>query len=471
MKRSILLIDKKKTKKKKEYTSTLLPNDCLLVIFELCHDEVLLFTLPLVCKLWRSMVSDLHLWKCRLFSTCPMATHLFINSGECVDWKSLYLKHVKVIPQPNTVVQTLSDKLKQLNQMDEVQFLQEFNSFKVMVCAVPIDQLNSKLKQQEYYKEQRVKYKKIIENCCSEDQMIRKKANIDRILLELIWCRDNKKYTNNVPALLCYYLESYCNGYISLKVLVEKYYKVRMRLIVNEFRTIDPIYHKYHIFHKILELMDAGTDETIMKKVKYCLQLLNQMNSTSFNKLYAIVYLMNAKQLFNQERDQEVLDCCNTGISYDGQYSKFYYYKGKTLFILDNIEDAISEFSTGIDIDANSHCLYYGRALCYKELRLFNSALADLESAFQLNYPHKDRIYLQKGLIEYQLGNYQKACSTFSLGIAQNPCSIIYYSRSECFQRMGKMNLAIEDAIIAAKKAPNDPLFAERVVQLRKLNN
>jgi hypothetical protein len=72
---------------------TLIPNDCLLSIFEFCNAENLKYSLPLVCVLWNSIVIEYEtlLWRQLCFQEwSPVFTLINKDTFAITNWKLLY---------------------------------------------------------------------------------------------------------------------------------------------------------------------------------------------------------------------------------------------------------------------------------------------------------------------------------------------------------------------------------------------
>jgi tetratricopeptide (TPR) repeat protein len=143
-----------------------------------------------------------------------------------------------------------------------------------------------------------------------------------------------------------------------------------------------------------------------------------------FNKVLEIKpnYLEAINQIVDiyllQNKYQKAYDIIENAIHKNLTYGDFYFYKAKVLQALDNYEDAVSSFENALlfkeEMDSGLYYLNTGNT----KLQLYKlmDAKDDYNKAIHYN-PHEAKAYYARGIVWYELGNFDQAMNDFNRSI------------------------------------------------------
>jgi tetratricopeptide (TPR) repeat protein len=101
------------------------------------------------------------------------------------------------------------------------------------------------------------------------------------------------------------------------------------------------------------------------------------------------------------------------------------------------------------------------RAAAYKQIKDYGHALADYTTLIKLS-PRDDNLRRQRAGVYELMGNYQKAVEdyTAAIDLAQTESAPSYAARAQCYEKLGKKDLARKDLAKSKKlKDSGDNLF------------
>ncbi len=105
---------------------------------------------------------------------------------------------------------------------------------------------------------------------------------------------------------------------------------------------------------------------------------------------------------------------------------------------------------------------YYYRAVAYREKKLFDIAIEDLNASIKLD-PAAADVYGERGITLTAAGRLTDAIPDFTYVIEKDPKSAYaFYDRGLCYELLGLDDLAIEDYSAALVLMPNDAFRWER---------
>lgn len=106
---------------------------------------------------------------------------------------------------------------------------------------------------------------------------------------------------------------------------------------------------------------------------------------------------------------------------------------------------AIADYNTVESETGAMEQIYYGRALCYQELGLYDEAISDINNCMLLT--EDNYVLLQiRGEMYRKAARYKEAIVDFTKGIEMLPTNAFsYYARGWCYELMGNDELAMED--------------------------
>jgi hypothetical protein len=169
-------------KRQKLRDSIIIPNDCLLLIFEYFNADSLLVA-PYVCCTWKYEIEkyEERLWKQLCYkdmSRSMLSFAVHATASSIMNWKGLYRDHFKKKKSIATIKQSLSNQMKQmLKDIDscdssetlKINVLTRLNQTKQQLDALPVDWM-LKSAETSYYattKDNKRFYKRVVEWVCS----------------------------------------------------------------------------------------------------------------------------------------------------------------------------------------------------------------------------------------------------------------------------------------------------------------
>jgi len=107
-------------------------------------------------------------------------------------------------------------------------------------------------------------------------------------------------------------------------------------------------------------------------------------------------------------------------------------------------EKAIEQFTQAIALDPNSSNAYFQRAFAKEALNAFDDALADYQTALQLN-PGLTAARTARAAIYSNKGDHRRAIDELTQVIESQPNAEAYYNRGRAYASLGEHARAIED--------------------------
>ena len=118
-------------------------------------------------------------------------------------------------------------------------------------------------------------------------------------------------------------------------------------------------------------------------------------------------------------------------------------------------EKAIADYSKAIELDPKQTQAFYNRAVAYTAMQTFDKALPDLNKFIDSGEPPPLMLsdaYLNRGIVQYYLGDIEKAVADMSKSIELNPKQVnAYRGRAMLYREQKKDDLADADEKKAAE--------------------
>jgi tetratricopeptide (TPR) repeat protein len=153
---------------------------------------------------------------------------------------------------------------------------------------------------------------------------------------------------------------------------------------------------------------------------------------------------------------------CAVALSVRPGHTPAFEYRGLMYLDRQQFKEALADANELIRLKPNYRIAYDMRATCYFKLNEPAKALADYEKCVSIS-PGDHRSYYNIGIIQmYSFQKNEEALKAFSKAIDINPLPNYYVYRAICYQKMGNLTKAKEDAMIAKQKGatfPNDYKF------------
>ena len=165
------------------------------------------------------------------------------------------------------------------------------------------------------------------------------------------------------------------------------------------------------------------------------------------------------------ERYKEAISDLTKGIELKPTENK-YLIRGYCYLELGMNNEALADYNSAIEIDSEYAVAYYRRGLLYKNLDRLDIAEKDLKKAIEL-YPEYDVAMTELGFVRIQLGK-KDSMTYFNKAIKVKPCDINYYLRVKARQKIliredslkklaeGKLAEYKKDEIFNEKQAKDD---------------
>lgn len=139
-------------------------------------------------------------------------------------------------------------------------------------------------------------------------------------------------------------------------------------------------------------------------------------------------YKYRALSFYRLERWEEALEDLNIELSYNRLYPYGWHLKGNCHMFLKQYEQGAATYQKAIDY-LHEHYTYFNMAIAYVELENYSEALLALDE-YMKQYEEDVEGYILKGDIYRATGDYEKAWSTYCLGVEQKPTSYIIVQRA-----------------------------------------
>ncbi len=167
-------------------------------------------------------------------------------------------------------------------------------------------------------------------------------------------------------------------------------------------------------------------------------------NASKTNSSSTEIYLNKGLVLFQMGNYQEALDSYNHALEIDSQESKAYRGRGQVKQSMNDMPGAMADYNIAISL-YQSYDYYLNRALLKYMLNDFESALADLDNASNLNADAYE-VYFDKGFINLHIGNMKMAISEFDKAIKLNTSDFeVYLKRAIAKYNLGEYKEALVD--------------------------
>lgn len=116
-------------------------------------------------------------------------------------------------------------------------------------------------------------------------------------------------------------------------------------------------------------------------------------------------------------------------------------------------KDSVTLWTYEIRVMGDVFTAYNNRAMAYLEFNQIDNALSDLNKAIVLR-PGKADIYVHRGLIHNEKGDYIKAIEDFDKAISLSPSALVYNNRGISNKALGRFDRALEDLHAALDMDP-----------------
>jgi tetratricopeptide (TPR) repeat protein len=123
--------------------------------------------------------------------------------------------------------------------------------------------------------------------------------------------------------------------------------------------------------------------------------------------------------------------------------------RGKCYLWVNNFELALSDFSSAIKMGVDGLGLadtLFSRGAVYRQLKMYDEAIADYNKAIELNPPFISQVYNNRGNVYYLIENYEMAKSDYDYAIKLDPeYTDAYLSRSQVNKLLGNESESVND--------------------------
>lgn len=163
---------------------------------------------------------------------------------------------------------------------------------------------------------------------------------------------------------------------------------------------------------------------------------------------------------------QTALQDCNEALKTNPNHAKGYENRQNIYLRLNKDTLALADANSLLRLEPGNKLGYYTRGAVYQRFNKPDSALMSFNKCLEIN-PNTDFALNNRGSILFN--NYQKyneALADFNKAIQLNPNGDYYLNRSYCYYRLGQLDKAKADAIVALQKNVSVP---ENYRQLLKL--
>lgn len=126
------------------------------------------------------------------------------------------------------------------------------------------------------------------------------------------------------------------------------------------------------------------------------------------------------------------------------------------------IEKALTLYTQAIKLDPKASAAYIGRARVWEEFGKLDKALADFNFAFKNDIPFNRTAARFRGDLYQSMHRYQDAINDYSLLLVDGPTDGLFFSRGNCYLKINKPAMAINDFTRAVGLGGNRSLTYER---------
>jgi len=171
---------------------------------------------------------------------------------------------------------------------------------------------------------------------------------------------------------------------------------------------------------------------------------LNQFNARAFVRR-GLIY-------FQQEDYEKAIRDYNHALKIDPKAAYTYYVRALAKYKMDDIEGTLADYGKVIELNPYNALAYYNRAMLYAQKGETEKAIADLLKVSEINPTHILTHY-NRGQMRFEQKQYEQAIEDFSKAIDIYPdFGEAYYMRSLAERKLGYMNAARKDFMIAEQK-------------------
>jgi len=139
--------------------------------------------------------------------------------------------------------------------------------------------------------------------------------------------------------------------------------------------------------------------------------------------------LLQADRLTSEVKYDEALQHINAALAIDNLQLEAWEKKVNVMLLADRSKDITKEIDDLIEINRQQPEYYYLRSLLYSSKQKPQKTIEDLENAIYYQMPEKymDKIYLNRGVAYYKIGDFANAETDFQEAINSNPRNATAY--------------------------------------------
>ncbi|NXH10275.1 TTC6 protein, partial [Bucco capensis] len=186
-----------------------------------------------------------------------------------------------------------------------------------------------------------------------------------------------------------------------------------------------------------------------------CIQDFNQALALCPSHFQA--YMSRAAYYESEGRYSKAILNCNEAIKILPNSVRAYFYRGTLKYQNKTFKEAIEDLSKTIDLNKTCILAYYNRAVCYHQMKDFRKALKDygIILLLELNKEIALKVFINRGLLYMELGDYAIACEDFKEATLLSPeDSQIFQAIGICCRRLHKFKEAVRSFDQALKLDP-----------------
>ncbi|NXJ74585.1 TTC6 protein, partial [Trogon melanurus] len=182
------------------------------------------------------------------------------------------------------------------------------------------------------------------------------------------------------------------------------------------------------------------------------MQLRQDKCVRDFNRALALcpshfqAYMGRAAYYGSKGRYSKAILNCNEAIKILPNSVRAYFYRGTLKYQNKTYKAAIEDLSKTIDLDKTCTLAYYNRAVCYHQIKDFRKALKDygIILLLELNKEVALKLFINRGLLYMELGDYANACEDFKEATLITPeDSQLFQAIGICYHRLCEFEEAV----------------------------
>ena len=129
---------------------------------------------------------------------------------------------------------------------------------------------------------------------------------------------------------------------------------------------------------------------------------------------------------------------------------------------------ALEYYNSAIKINPKNTDAFFGRAVMYQKMGVFNRALIDYRRAIDIN-PSYDKAYFNVGYLNFETKNYKEAIRNWDIAIRMNnQYAAAYYMKGLCLEIQGNKREALDNYELALEADPSYELAKNALDGLKK---